>query len=576
MILNNQNLAAGEEEAGPGAEGGAPNEGALGQAASSDAFLMNGTVGQGDQNAGFAGAPPPGGIQLQGPGQAGQNGFGGTGGNFQGGAPSAQPGGAATPGLPGGGFGGPGGFGGGGGGGGRGGGPAVAFRGGGGGGRQGQAARAPPQGVAALWGMQRVMRQRINRVRASFYNQYSNSAFDARPYSITQANPPKIGAWTEQIGGNLGGPLVIPHLYDGRDKTFFFLNFDSTWARNAVDQFSTVPTAAERGGNFCGLNPQPQLYLPNSGGSAVCQIPSSMLNSASLGLLQFIPLPNVPGLVDNFHLQTSVPTQQDRFNARLLQTISPKLNARVIYAFSHSTNHAFQSFPDLESDVTTRGQSVTVGLTENLSRQWINDSQLIFSRNRVQTLNNFAFSQNVAGDLGITGVSTAPIDWGVPQLSFNNFTQACARPRLPWLRNQTYRFVDAVTYMLPKHTVTFGAEVRRIENNTISDQTPEGLFTFSGLETALIGANGQAVPARASISRIFCSAIPTPPTCALERPARISAAGAPSATSATIGGRVPISRCSSACATNSSRRPRNSTATSRIWTTTRLLSRWRW
>ncbi len=117
MILNNQNAAAGEEEAGLGAEGGAPNEGALGQAASSDAFLMNGTVGQGDQNAGFAGAPPPGGIQLQGPGQAGQNGFGGTGGNFQGGAPSAQPGGAATPGLPGGGFGGPGGFGGGGGGG---------------------------------------------------------------------------------------------------------------------------------------------------------------------------------------------------------------------------------------------------------------------------------------------------------------------------------------------------------------------------------------------------------------------------------------------------------------------------
>ena len=61
------------------------------------------------------------------------------------------------------------------------------------------------------------------------------------------------------------------------------------------------------------------------------------------------------------------------------------------------------------------------------------------------------------------------------------------------MRNQTYRFVDAVTYMLPKHTLTFGAEVRRIENNTDSDQTPEGLFTFSGLETALVGANGQAV-----------------------------------------------------------------------------------
>src|SRR5260370_23313143 len=153
-----------------------------------------------------------------------------------------------------------------------------------------------------------------------------------------------------------------------------------------------------------------------------------------------------------------------------------------MYPFRQSTNHAFQSFPGFESDVATRGQSVTVGLTHNVSRTWINDSQWIFSRNRVQTLDNFAFTDPVAQNLGITGVSSAPINCGPPQLSFNNFTKAA--PALPSLvRNQTYRFVDAVTYMLPKHTLSFGAEVRRIENNTNSDQTPEGLFTFTGLVT---------------------------------------------------------------------------------------------
>jgi Carboxypeptidase regulatory-like domain len=491
VILNNQTGAEGQEgEPGQEAEGvGNGEQGPLGQAAASDAILMNGTVGQGDQNAGFAGGGfPPGGIVLQGPGDGGggavPNGFGGTGGGFRGGAPAAQPGGAGAPGIAGGG-GGPGG-------------PAVAFR-GGGGGRGGPGGRgAPPQGVAALYGMQRVLRQRINRVRASFYNEYSNSVFNARPFSLTQPNAPKIPSWSEQIGGNLGGPLVIPHIYDGHDKTFFFVNFDSTWARNAVDQFSTVPTLSERQnpGDFCDRGAQ--LYIPNPADltgprtSVGCQLPTSMLNPTALGLLQFIPEPNLPGLVDNFHLQTRVPTQQDRLNARVLHTISPKLNARVIYGFSQSTNHAFQSFPGFESDVATRGQSVTLGLTENLSRTWINDSQLIFSRNRVQTLDNFAFTDDVAAALGITGVSTAPIDWGPPQLSFNNFTRAAtAAPSL--VRNQTYRLVDAVTYMLPKHTVTFGAEVRRIENNTDTDQTPEGLFTFSGLTTALIGANGQEV-----------------------------------------------------------------------------------
>jgi trimeric autotransporter adhesin len=488
VILDNQNGAQGEEaETGQEAGGaGAGDQGPLGQASASDAILMNGTVGQGDQNAGFAGGFPTGGVFLPGAGDAGQSGFGGTGGGFRGGAPTANPGGAGTPGLPGGGAGRPGG-------------PAIAFR-GPGGGRPGPGGRgAPPQGVTALYGMQRVLRQRINRVRASFYNEYSNSVFNARPFSLTQPNAPKIPTWSERIGGNLGGPLVIPHIYDGHDKTFFFVNFDGTWARNAVDQFSTVPTLSERQnpGDFCDRGAQ--LYIPNPANLSGprtpvgCQIPSNvLLNPAALGLLQFIPQPNLPGLVDNYHLQTRVPTQQDRFNARLLHTISPKLNARVIYSFSQSSNHALQSFSDFESDVATRGQSATIGLTQNLSRSWINDTQLIFSRNRVQTLDNFAFTTDVAAALGITGVSTAPIDWGPPQLSFNNFTKAA--PAVPSLvRNQTYRFVDAVTYMLPKHTLTFGAEVRRIENNTDSDRTPEGLFTFSGLTTALIGANGQAV-----------------------------------------------------------------------------------
>lgn len=484
VILNNQN-GADAQQGEPGQEnaGAATGEqGPLGQAASSDAVLMNGTVGQGDQNAGFAGGFAPGGIILQTAGNAGPNGFGGTGGGFRGGVPAATPGGAGAPGLAGGGPGGPGG------------GPVIAFQ--GPGGRGGPGRGAPRQGgIPALYGMQRVLRQRINRLRASFYNEYSNSALNARPYSLTQPNAPKIPTWSEQIGGNLGGPLVIPHLYDGHDKTFMFVNFDGTWARNAVDQFSTVPTAAERGGNFCDRGAQ--LYIPNPANlngpraPAGCDI-SSSLNPTALGLLRYIPEPNLPGFVENYHLQTRVPTQQDRFNGRLLHTISPKLNARIFYGFSQSTNHAFQSFPDFQSDVSTRGQSVTLGLTQNLSRTWINDSQLIFSRNRVQTLDNFAFTNDVAAALGITGVSTAPIDWGVPQLSFNNFTGAA--PAVPSLvRNQTYRFVDAVTYMLPKHTMTFGAEIRRIENNTATDPTPEGLFTFSGLVTSLIGPNGQPV-----------------------------------------------------------------------------------
>ena len=109
------------------------------------------------------------------------------------------------------------------------------------------------QGVGALWGVQRVMRQRINRMHFSFYDGYSNSALNAAPYPLNGKSLAKPESWQERFGGNLGGPLRIPHVYDGRDKTFIFINVESQWNRNTLDQFSTVPTMAERDGDFSGV-----------------------------------------------------------------------------------------------------------------------------------------------------------------------------------------------------------------------------------------------------------------------------------------------------------------------------------
>jgi len=58
----------------------------------------------------------------------------------------------------------------------------------------------------------------------------------------------------ESAGINLGGPLKIPHVYDGSDKTFFYINFGGTWSRSPVDSFATVPTQAERNGDFSADN----------------------------------------------------------------------------------------------------------------------------------------------------------------------------------------------------------------------------------------------------------------------------------------------------------------------------------
>ena len=76
--------------------------------------------------------------------------------------------------------------------------------------------------------------------------------FDAKPFSITGAQSPNNRRYDERVGGTVGGPLKIPHIYNGSDKTYFFVNYQHETAKNPVNTFSTVPTLAERGGLFCG------------------------------------------------------------------------------------------------------------------------------------------------------------------------------------------------------------------------------------------------------------------------------------------------------------------------------------
>jgi hypothetical protein len=436
---------------------------------------------------------------------SGQGAFGGAGGGPAGGG--GGPGGGGFGGG-GGGYGGGGrGGGGGGGGGGRGGG------GGAGGGRGGAGARGGgAQGVGALWGVQRVLRQRINRMHYSFYDTYGNSIFNARPYPLTGVETAKLPSWQEQFGGNIGGPLVIPHIYNGRNKTFFYLNFEANWQRSTLYQFSTVPTMAERGGDFsdvatgsAGGATAAQLFCPTLNPVAGCpagmamgsQLVSpttgaSLINPIATALLKFVPQANLPGLTDNFEFQTLLPSATDRFNARVNHTISQKLSMLVVYNLSASHSHSFDDFPSLEGSTDTLGQSAQIGLTQNWSKEMINSTNLYFTRSRSQSLNLFSNTDDAAAALGISGVSTDPLFYGLPTIGLTNFT-GITTPPSSLQRSQTWRFVNSLEILKPKHTVTIGYEMRRVDQDSLSDPTPNGAFTFDGLLTSQLNSSGQQV-----------------------------------------------------------------------------------
>jgi hypothetical protein len=335
----------------------------------------------------------------------------------------------------------------------------------------------------------------VNRVRFSFYDRFDTSAWDARPYSITGTQVPKPNFWDERFGGNLGGPLIIPHVYNGADKTYFFINYQHETQSSAIDNYSTVPTAAERTGDFCGLgvtlyNPFSNFSGPRTPLGNGCQVPT--IDPAAAGLLAYYPLPNEPGTVQNYLLQTTVPVNNDILNFHIIHTINSKFSVTGGYNLNSARQNTYGNFLDTAGTQSSLSQSVTLGVTHNWSPYLVETTQLNWSRARTQILSDNSFVNNVAGDLGINGVSTDPLTYGIPAVDFTSFSPL-NDPVPSLVRNQTLRLSDSLKWVHGKHTMTFGGELRRIQLNSENSPVPRGQFNFTGVLTSQLDASGQPI-----------------------------------------------------------------------------------
>lgn len=475
-----------------------------------EAFLVNGSLSRGlqapRQEGEFApfGLFGPPGMPGAGLGPPGANppGAGGTPGETggepgmrgapgMGGGPAMGGPGMGGPGMGGPGMGGPGGFGGPGGLGGR---QGVGERGGSESGRDRKslASRRPDwQGRPGTM----LFGNRANRGRESFrgdaFFNLRNSALDARSYSLTGQSVDKPSYAQARFGLTGGGQLRIPKLIQS-DKTFIFLNYFGTRSRNPYNAVSTLPSAAERSGDFSQSIARGSVvvYDPLTGQPFPDnRIPTSRINPAANGLLSFFPLPNLPGRVQNYQFITSVPQNTDNLGLRLSNSLSRRDRISGSFNLQSRGSETTQLFGFRDTS-SGRGMNLDLAWMHTLRPRLINNLRWNFSRNRNQTLPFFAYSRNVAAELGITGTSSSPINYGPPNLSFTNFgglTDASSALG----RNQSSAIAEGLTFVRGRHTWIGGAEYRRNQLNNRSDQNGRGAFTFSGIRTSAFDSSGQ-------------------------------------------------------------------------------------
>jgi len=305
-----------------------------------------------------------------------------------------------------------------------------------------------------------------NQYHGSLFEYLQNDALDADPYGFNGKAPKHFNTF----GGSLGGPLSIPHLYNGKDRTFFFFDYEGNRRSTAVAEQFLVPTLAERSGDLTAL-----------GGPVIS--PAS-INPTAKELLNYYPLPNVTGQSNyNYENFQSTPARTDGADLRIDQTITPRQSLYARFSRKNiSEDYANPLLPDDSDSVHNR--SLLVSYTYAITSRIVNEFRFGFTN--VTTSVGFPIEgADALSQLDLSGVNISqhPTTHAFPTFNFSAGTgfTPIGRDKTGVTQSKTTQFTDNLTWTLGKHTLKTGIDARRVRYADIETFLPSddfGQFTF--------------------------------------------------------------------------------------------------
>jgi hypothetical protein len=316
-----------------------------------------------------------------------------------------------------------------------------------------------------------------NALHGSLFEYLQNDALDANPYGFTGKAPKHFNTF----GGSFSGPVILPHLYNGHDKTFFFLDYEGNRRATATLQQFLVPSLADRTGNL----------------ADICGPTITNINPTAAALLAYIPKPNVPvtlscnngvpsAVAFNYENFQPIPSHTDGVDLRIDQIIGSR---NSLYArFSRKNISSSVANPFLPDDVDSiHNRSLLVSDTYTITPRLLNEARYGFTN--VITSVDFPIQGSTALsqlDLNGVNISQHPLTHAFPTFNFNAGTgfTAIGRDKAGVTQSRTTQISDNLTYTLGHHTFKGGIDIRRVRYFDLESFAPEynsddfGDFTF--------------------------------------------------------------------------------------------------
>ncbi len=333
-----------------------------------------------------------------------------------------------------------------------------------------------------------VTKSGTNQIHLTAFEFLRNDKLDARDFFQVGGVPPFK---RNQFGGNIGGPVVLPKLYNGKDKMFFFFNYEGYRQVKTVPETGYYPTAAQLAGNLSGLVPDGQLINPYTGqafsGSA---IPSDMIKPATLapflqngiGKGPWIPSPNVNAPGYNYFTNSHLNYFDNQYISRIDKRVSDATNVYGHFAIDKQLRDDPELNPNWGVTESISDYTIAGHVSHVFSPTFVFDVATGLSHFEESVVQSTAFKNDITNKiLGIQGDATVPASWGAPVWGvsgYSNLGEVHYGPR-EWYLN-TFDLRPTFTLTRANHTLKWGMDVSRNNMNFPEIFRTNGIYSFDG------------------------------------------------------------------------------------------------
>ncbi|MCZ2079364.1 MAG: TonB-dependent receptor [Bryobacterales bacterium] len=338
-------------------------------------------------------------------------------------------------------------------------------------------------------------RSGTNDLHFSGFWEHSNNAFNAAGYfSHAKGKGPRL----HEVGGSIAGPVYIPRLYNGKNRTFFFFNWENRISPGGYWDVQSVPTEKMRAGDFSELlSSGMTIYDPTTGNPFPGNIiPAQRISQVARNIQapQYIPLPNFGGpgeILNNYRnfystkLTSYYPTARVDHNFRdNRDTISGRYNYR------HDPEDGnLNGLPFFNKTQYRNATNAYLSETHLFSPTLVNEFRWGLTRD-FSRYGGTSIGSDVVSDWGleVPNMNLKQGLHGTPQVAFQNFTTLWSYADTGW-DQITMDFVDNLTWSTGKHVIKTGFTYRHYK---VDESSGDATDIFGALDFRSFGTQSPA------------------------------------------------------------------------------------